>query len=80
MNEIEKLKRRIQELEEENERLKNEKERIEKEFEEFKTKHAHTVSELHKALKIKADKQKKRSSLLACLKDIKGITSVFLKE
>ncbi len=54
MSDIEKLKKRIQELEEENARLK----KVEKEFEEFKAKHAHTVSELQKALKIKADKQK----------------------
>jgi hypothetical protein len=49
--EIQKLKKRIQELEEENERLK----KIEKEFEEFKCKHAVTVSNLQQALKIKAN-------------------------
>ena len=49
-----KLKDRIKELEEEVERLK----KIEKEFEEFKSKHALAVSNLRKALKIKADSHK----------------------
>jgi len=56
MNEKEK---RIKELEEENKHLKKENERlkkIEREFEEFKAKHAQTVAELRKALKIKANK------------------------
>jgi transposase len=67
VNEVEKLKKRIQELEEENDRLK----KVEKEFEEFKTKHSHTVSELQKALKIKADKQK-TGKLLGLPKGHKG--------
>lgn len=52
--------KRIKELEEENQRLRKEKKSIEKqfeetkkEFEEFKAKHAGTVQNLHKALKIK---------------------------
>src|SRR3989344_2337606 len=48
--------KRIKELEEENKRLKKENEKIKREFEEFKAKHTQTVSELRKALKIKADK------------------------
>lgn len=58
--------KRIKELEDEVRRLKKENEqlkkiekefkRIEKEFQEFKAKHIQTVSELRKALKIKADK------------------------
>ena len=63
MNEVEKLKKRIEDLEEENIKLKKEKEKIEKEFEEFKTKHISTVSELRKALKIKADKTKSSKPL-----------------
>ena len=70
MSEVERLKKRIQELEEalekersEKERIASEKERIEKEFEEFKAKHAVTVSNLHKALKIKADMKKKARPL-----------------
>jgi len=61
--------KRIKELEDEVKRLKNQKEKIEqekkriekefedtkKEFEEFKAKHAGTVQNLHKALKIKPD-------------------------
>ena len=58
MNEIEKLKKQIQELEEALEKEKEAHEKTKKEFDEFKAKHAHTVSELQKALKIKADKQK----------------------
>lgn len=59
MNETEKLKKRIEELEEEVKRLREvekDKKRIEKEFEEFKAKHTQTVTELRKALKIKEDK------------------------
>src|SRR3989344_1225030 len=52
MNEKDK---RIKELEEEIKKLKKQKEQIEKEFEEFKAKHAGTVRNLHKALKIKPD-------------------------
>lgn len=63
-DDVEKLKKRIKELEEENSRLReekekiaHEKEKIASEYEEFKAKHAHIVSELQKALKIKANKQ-----------------------
>lgn len=59
MDDTDKLKKRIKELEEEVKRLRKvekEKERIEKEFQEFKAKHSQTVSELRKALKIKAEK------------------------
>jgi transposase len=52
-DEASRLRERIKQLQQENESLKNEKARIEKEFEEFKSKHAHTVSELRNALKIK---------------------------
>jgi len=52
MSEVEKLKKKIKELEEEVERLR----KVEKDFEEFKAKHAVTVSELQKALKIKENK------------------------
>ncbi|MEW5897331.1 MAG: hypothetical protein AB1668_06570, partial [Nanoarchaeota archaeon] len=38
MNEAEKLKKRIKELEEENKRLKQEKEKIKREFEQYKAK------------------------------------------
>ena len=51
MDEAEKLKKRIKELEEEVKRLR----KIEKEFEEFKVKHTQTVTELRKALKIKTN-------------------------
>jgi transposase len=64
MNEAEKLKKKIKELEEalekercEKEKITREKEKIEKEFEEFKAKHKQTVAELRKALKIKASKK-----------------------
>src|SRR3989344_9079771 len=50
--------KRIKELEEENARLKKELEKIKKEFEEFKANHTKTVSELKKALKIKANSKK----------------------
>ncbi len=48
--------KKIKELEEENQRLKEEVKRlkkVEKEFEEFKAKHAQTVANLQKAMKIK---------------------------
>lgn len=45
----------IKKLTEEIARLRKEKEKIEKEFQEFKAKHAQTVSELRKALNIKSD-------------------------
>ena len=58
---IEYQERRIKELEDEVERLKKvekEFEDIKKEFEEFKANHTKTVSELKKALKIKANSKK----------------------
>lgn len=57
---IEEQQKKIEELKEEVDRLKKveeEKEKIEKEFEEFKAKHTLTVSNLKKALKIKANKK-----------------------
>ncbi|KAF0138637.1 MAG: Transposase IS66 family [Stygiobacter sp.] len=51
--EIERLRKDNDKLKQEVERLK----KIEKEFEEFKAKHAQTVTELRKALKIKEDKK-----------------------
>lgn len=56
MEDAEKLKKRIKELEEEVKTLKKEKEKIARDFEEFKAKHTQTVTELRKALKIKEDK------------------------
>lgn len=63
MNEAEKLKERIKELEEalkkerfEKEKILEEYEHTKKEFEEFKAKHTQTVAELRKALKIKENK------------------------
>lgn len=50
-NEIKELKEEVKRLKKENERLR----KIEKEFEEFKAKHNQTVSELRKALNIKAN-------------------------
>lgn len=58
MNEVDKLKKKIQELEQALEEKEKDYEKLKKDFEEFKAKHAHTVSELQKALKIKADKKK----------------------
>ena len=52
MNDTEKLKKRIKELEEEVKRLR----KVEEEYREFKAKHTQTVTELRKALKIKANK------------------------
>ena len=54
--ELQKLRDKIKELEEENARLKKEFDKTKKEFDEFKAKHAQTVTELRKALNIKADK------------------------
>lgn len=54
-----KLKERIKKLEDENKRLK----KVEKEFEEFKAKHAGTVENLKKAMKIKPDKKTKSKPL-----------------
>lgn len=56
--EVQKLKKKIQELEEALEKEKEENKRlkkIEKEFEEFKAKHAVTVSNLQQALKLKSN-------------------------
>jgi len=50
-------------LKEENENLKKENKRLKKEFEEFKAKHAVTVSNLKTALNIKADRKKKGAPL-----------------
>lgn len=62
----EKLKKRIEELEEAlekekkaHEKTKKEFDNTKREFEEFKAKHSQTVSELRKALKIKAGKKEK---------------------
>ena len=55
----EKLRKRIKELEEDNKDLKEELDKTKKEFEEFKAKHAVTVANLQKALKIKSDKKEK---------------------
>lgn len=57
MNDAEKLKKRIKELEESLDEEKKKYEKLKKEFEEFKAKHAQTVTELRKALNIKADQQ-----------------------
>jgi len=54
-SEIELLKKKNEQIEQEKKRIEDEKKRIEKEFEEFKAKHAGTVRNLHKALKIKPD-------------------------
>jgi len=56
MDETEKLKKRIKELKEALENEKKAHEKTKQEFEEFKAKHAQTVTELRKALKIKANK------------------------
>lgn len=68
MSEVEKLKKKIKDLEEEVDRLKKVEKELEdtkrefentkKEYEKFKALHSHTVGELHKALKIKPDKIK----------------------
>jgi len=53
--ELEKLRKENKELKEENDRLK----KLEKEFEEFKAKHAITVENLRKAMKIRPSSKKK---------------------
>src|SRR3989338_3456150 len=53
---MDEAEKEVEQLRKENERLKKELEKVKKEFEEFKAKHTQTVSELRKALKIKADK------------------------
>jgi len=57
MDETDKLKKRIKELEKALEKERQEKEKIEKEFEEFKAKHNQTISKLREALKIKTNKK-----------------------
>ena len=59
-NKIEQEKKRI---ENEKKRIENEKKRIEKEFEEFKAKHAGTVQNLRKALRIKPDLPRSRNPI-----------------
>ena len=60
---IEQQKKKIQELEQALEEEREEKKKIKKDFDEFKAKHAVTVSNLQKALKIKADKAKSSKPL-----------------
>ncbi|MFH1395951.1 MAG: IS66 family transposase [archaeon] len=60
---IDEKDRRINELEKEVTRLKEEKDKIEKEFEKFKVRHAITVENLKKAMKIKANSKKKLKPL-----------------
>ncbi len=57
MDEKARLEKKIKELEEALEKEKQKYKRLEKEYQEFKAKHTQTVSELRKALKIKADKE-----------------------
>ena len=69
--EIARLRRENDKLKEENDRLKKiekEFEATKKEFEEFKAKHAGTVENLQKALKIKPDMAKSKNSIGAKLK------------
>src|SRR3989344_2928401 len=61
--EFEELRKENRKLKEENAKLKEEKRKIEKEFEELKARHAATVSNLQKALKIKANKKKQSRPL-----------------
>lgn len=68
--ENEKLKRELDKTKQEKEQIEQEKEQIEKEFEatkkefeEFKAKHNSTVSQLQKALNIKADNKKIKKQL-----------------
>lgn len=73
---IDKKDKEIKELDEEIKRLKKEVERlkkVEKEFEKFKAKHAMTVANLQKALRIKPNK-KKISKPLGAPKGHKGYT------
>ncbi len=58
MSEAEKLKKRIKELEEALEKEKQKYKKLERDYQEFKAKHTRTVTELHKALKIKADSKR----------------------
>lgn len=61
--ENQKLKKKIQELEEALERKEKDYKKLKKEFDEFKAMHAVTVSNLQEALKIKADKAKSNKPL-----------------
>ena len=61
--ENQKLKKKIQELEEALERKEKDYKKLKKEFDEFKAMHAVTVSNLQEALKIKADKVKSSKPL-----------------
>jgi transposase len=61
--ETERLKKKIQELEEALERKEKDYKKLKKEFDEFKAMHAVTVSNLQEALKIKADKVKSSKPL-----------------
>ncbi len=56
MDDAERLKKRIRELEKALQKEKQKYDKLEKEYQEFKAKHTQTVSELRKALKIKEDK------------------------
>lgn len=53
------LQKKVKNLKEENKKMRHEFKKIKHEFEEFKAKHKQTVSELRKALKIKASKKEK---------------------
>lgn len=72
-NDGEILGRENKKLKEENERLREELKKTKKEFEEYKAKHALTVTQLRKALNIREDKKKRRARLGA-RKGHKGYT------
>jgi len=55
--------KKIRELEEALEKKNQELKKVKKEFEEFKAKHKTTVANLRKAMKIKADKKKRRKKV-----------------
>lgn len=59
--EIDRLKREKEKIASEKEKIISEKQKLEKEFEEFKAKQAVTVSNLQKALNIKADMKRKHN-------------------
>jgi len=63
IKELEKEVARLKKVEEDYENLKRNYDSTKKEFEEFKTKHAGTVQNLHKALKIKLDVPKSRNAI-----------------
>ena len=60
---IKELEEEIKRLKKQNEQIEQEKKRLEKEFEEFKAKHAGTVQNLQKALKIKPDLKKSQNPI-----------------